>query len=657
MVVVSCVLGLSPDALGQTQLRLPDGLDARDWAGIQAAHRSGRRAAGVSGVPGKTASASLGVSTVTQQAYIKASNAEFSDIFGQAVALSGDTVVVTAPFEDSDATGVNGSQGNEPLFFAESGAAYVLVRDGSTWTQQAYLKASNTGFFDRFGESVAISGDTIVVGAQQEESQATGINGNQANNSLALAGAAYVFVRNGTTWSQQAYIKASNTEANDQFGHAVAISGDTLVVGANLEDSNATGVNSNQNNNSAPGAGAAYVFQRTGTTWSQQAYLKPSNTGSGDLFGVTVSISGETIVVGASGEDSRAKGVNGAENDNSAPGSGAAYVFTRSGSIWSQQAYVKASNTGGGDSFGISSALSGDTLVLGADMEDSSAAGINGDQASNTANGAGAAYVFTRSGTTWSQQAYLKASNTDFGDRFGAALALSESGDQLAVSAWDESGGDSGVNGDASDNSVFQSGAAYLFKRFGTTWVQRAYLKAFDTGVFDSFGRSVALSDDMLVAAATGDDSGSVGMGGDPFDNSTPNTGSLVVFDMIPDTWTNLGGASVGSAGGPALVGTGDLLGGDPVSLELANAPAGAALLLWISFAPTSFAAVGGTVHAFPFASQIGFVADGTGALSVGATWPLGVLPETQIWFQFLVDDPSSQYGITLSNGLHALTP
>ena len=129
---------------------------------------------------------------------------------------------------------------------------------------------------------MAVSGDTVVVGAHGEDSSATGVNGNQSDNSAADAGAAYVFVRSGTTWSQQAYLKASNTGAGDYFGCSVAVSGDTVVVGAYGEDSSATGVNGNQADNSATDAGAAYVFVRSGTTWSQQAYLKASNTGADD---------------------------------------------------------------------------------------------------------------------------------------------------------------------------------------------------------------------------------------------------------------------------------------------------------------------------------------------------------------------------------------
>ncbi|WP_345319406.1 FG-GAP repeat protein [Candidatus Villigracilis proximus] len=153
------------------------------------------------------------------------------------------------------------------------------------------------------------------------------MNGNETDNSANASGAAYVFTRNGTTWSQQAYLKASNAEAGDLLGNSVAISGDTLIVSAYYEDSNATGVNGNQADNSATESGAAYVFTRSGTTWSQQAYLKASNTGSSDNFGWLVAISGDTLVVGAHLEDSNATGMNGNQADNSAAGSGAGYVY------------------------------------------------------------------------------------------------------------------------------------------------------------------------------------------------------------------------------------------------------------------------------------------------------------------------------------------
>jgi len=319
----------------------------------------------------------LTVDPVAQQAYLKASNTDIADSFGESVAISGDTVVVGATGEGSNATGVNGDQLDNSAQGA--GAAYVFVRTGSAWSQQAYLKASNTDWGDSFGQAVTVSGDTAVVGAFGEASSATGMNGNKADNSAVYAGAAYVYVRSGTSWSQQAYVKASNTDWADRFGWALSLSGDTLVVGAFMEDSNATGVDGNQASNSAADSGAAYVFLRNGTTWSQQAYLKASNTAEGDEFGWSVAVHGDAALVGA-----RSTGYS----------VGSAYLFLRSGTTWTHDAFVEASNSGIGDDFGWSAALSDDLIVIGAPGESSSSTGVNGDESDNSATEAGAAYVF-----------------------------------------------------------------------------------------------------------------------------------------------------------------------------------------------------------------------------------------------------------------------
>ena len=328
----------------------------------------------------------------SQQAYLKASNTEGGDSFSESVAVDGNTVVVGTAYEDSAATGVNDDQANNNADGA--GAAYVFTRDGTTWTQQAYLKASNTDAGDLFGFSVAVAGDTVVVGAHREASATTGVGGDQADNSTDDAGAAYVFTRSGATWTQQAYLKASNTDAGDQFGVSVAVDGATVVVGANGEASAATGVGGNPADNSADGAGAAYVFTRSGAMWMPQAYLKASNTGGGDNFGWNVAVDGTTVVVGAHGEASIATGVGGNPTDNSAQEAGAAYVFTRSGATWTQQAYLKASNTKANNLFGWSVAVDATTVVIGARFEYSAATGINGDQADTSAYGAGAVYIF-----------------------------------------------------------------------------------------------------------------------------------------------------------------------------------------------------------------------------------------------------------------------
>jgi hypothetical protein len=465
---------------------------------------------------------------IAQQAYIKASNTGEYDAFGQVVAVSGDTMVIGAPYEASNATGVNGNQTNNLAPY--SGAAYVFVRTGGVWLQQAYLKASNTGENDNFGYSVAISGDIIVVGAPSESSAATGVNGNQNDNSAPYSGAAYVFVRNGTNWSQQAYVKASNTGEGDGFGLSVAISGDTIVVGAPSESSAATGVNGDQNNDSTPGAGAAYTFVRSGGVWAQQAYLKASNPDENDYFGERVAISGDTVVVGAVQESSAATGVNGDQGNNSALGAGAAYVFVRSGLTWSQQAYLKASNPDEYDFFGISVAVSGNTVVVGAYGESSSAVGVNGDQDDNSAFGAGAAYVFVRNGMTWSQQAYLKASNTGEGDNFGDSVAIS--GNTVVVGADYEDSNATGANGNEGDGSAYDSGAAYVFVRSGANWSQAAYLKASNTESYDFFGYPASVSGSTVVVGAYGEDSNASGVNGNEGDNSAVDSGAAYVFDL-----------------------------------------------------------------------------------------------------------------------------
>jgi hypothetical protein len=371
----------------------------------------------------------------SQQAYIKASNNDAGDFFGTSIALSGDTLAVGATLEDSDASGIGvGDEGNN-VVTENSGAVYVFTRDGNAWTQQAYIKASNTGKNDNFGFSLALFGDTLAVGAKSEASGATGIDANQTDDNQINAGAVYVFTRDGTTWSQQAYIKASNTDSQDNFGYSVALYADTLAVGAYGEDSNASGigVGDEGNNVVTENSGAVYVFTRVAATWSQQAYIKASNTGANDFFGWSLSLSGDTLAVGAVGE---ASSTSGDQNNNSLTRAGAVYVFTWNGEVWSQQAYIKASNTGETDDFGWSLALSGDNLAVGAPREDSNSTGISEDTGSNDLPNSGAVYLFNRSGTDWNQWAYIKSDRPDIplgGELFGYSVSLD--GDTLGAGA------------------------------------------------------------------------------------------------------------------------------------------------------------------------------------------------------------------------------
>ncbi len=412
------------------------------------------------------------------------------------------------------------------------------------------LQASNAQIGDSFGSSLSLSGDgnTLAVGAANEDSSSTGVNGAQNNNSTDT-GAVYVFRRIGGAWSQQAYIKASNTGVLDYFGFSVSLStdGNTLAVGAWDEDGSSTGVNGAQDDSTVFGSGAVYVFRRIGGAWSQQAYIKASNTGRFDAFGWSVSLSadGNTLAVGAYWEGSSSTGVNGAQNDNNAFNAGAVYVFRFStgSSTWSQQAYIKASNTGSFDRFGLSVSLSadGNTLAVGAFWEGSSSTGVNGAQDDNNAGESGAVYVFRFStgSSIWSQQAYIKASNTGVSDFFGLPVSLSSDGNTLAVGATMEDGASTGVNGAQNNNST-NTGAVYLF-RFSTgsnTWAQQAYIKASNTGRNDEFGEFVSLSADgnTLAVSALSEDGSATGVGGVD-DNSTDDAGAVYVFEFSNGTW------------------------------------------------------------------------------------------------------------------------
>src|SRR5438876_735819 len=440
--------------------------------------------------------------------------------------------------------------------------ANIVITDTSkeifrtnNWSQQAYIKASNPGQSYKFGFHVSLSqdGNTLAVSAPGEASAAKGINGDQNDKSIPLAGAVYVFTRTGTTWTQQAYIKASNTgepgtgdqfPEGDRFGFSIALSadGNTLASGAIGEDSGAKGINGDQkNDNSQPGSGAVYVFTRSGTTWSQQAYIKQSNTDTADLFGYSVGLSadGNTLAASAYDEDGSAREINGVQ-DRNRRGTGAIYVFTRTGTSWAQTAYLKASNAENGDSLGYAIAISqdGNTIVGGAADEDCMTPGIvagsthvcQDDQPQD--NSSGAVYVFVRSGNTWTQQAFIKSSNPGKEDWFGSRLTLSGDGNTLAAGAQVQNGGTKGINGDQKDQSAEDTGAVYFFTRSGTTWIQTAYVKASNADPYDEFGSAMALSRDgkLMAAGARGEASAAKGINGNQNDNSAPGAGAVYIF-------------------------------------------------------------------------------------------------------------------------------
>ena len=302
---------------------------------------------------------------------------------------------------------------------------------------------------DFFANSIGLSadGNTLAVGAFGESSA---FGSDASDDSLRNAGAAYVFSRGASGWTQTAYIKPSRPNAGNNFGDALALSadGNTLAVGAYLESSDSVGVGAPGTNNYRSGSGAVYLFTRLNEAWTEQAFLKASNPDADDQFGkvLRVSADGNTLAVAAYQEDG---GTSTAGTDNSARESGAVYVFGRSGSAWSQQAYLKATTPSPGASFGWALALSGSATAL-------AVAEMTGD---------GNVYVFDRLGNAWTPRPVLVSPNPDpdSGDMFGFSLAFSDDASVLAVGAAGEDSTARAVNGDATDNSAKDAGAAYVF--------------------------------------------------------------------------------------------------------------------------------------------------------------------------------------------------
>jgi hypothetical protein len=422
------------DANGRTALRYT-GLEARDatgrelpsWLEVQGERLLVR-------VEDAEAQYPVVVDPWVQQAELTASDGAADNEFGYSVAISGTTLLVGTPYDE---VGSN----------IEQGAAYVFVQSGSTWTQQAKLTVSNGKADDYFGYSVAISGTVAVVGAP---GRTIGTNRKQ--------GIAYVFVRSGTAWSQKAQLTSSDGAAKDSFGHSVAVSSRTVVVGASLKT---FGSNTLQ--------GAAYVFVPSGDKWSQQTEVTASDGTENDQLGDSIAVSGGTIVAGAPGH-----------TIDSNTYQGAAYVFVQSGTSWSQQAELTASDGAKTDSFGGSVAVKGTTAVVGAAFH---TVGSHTQQ--------GAAYVFVQSGTAWSQQAELTSSDGEAFDNFGVSVAVIN-GAALVGASLHQVG------------SNAEQGAAYAFRQIGTTWTQQAELTSSDGATGDSFGYSVALVGTTAIVGAYG---------------------------------------------------------------------------------------------------------------------------------------------------------
>ena len=377
-----------------------------------------------------------------QLAKLLASDGSSTDTFGVAVGVCGDVAVITA-WDDDNGT--------------DAGAAYVFRRNGSIWVEEAKLLASDGAPGDLFGTYVAISGDTVVIGAHYDD------NRNGTNS-----GAAYVFRYNGSNWVEEAQLLASDGTTGDLFGTTVAISGDVILIGAQHNDGGC-----------GADAGAAYVFRYDGSGWVEEAKLTASDCAAGDRFGIGVTISGGTAVIGAD------------KDDDNGTDSGSAYVFRYNGSNWVEEAKLLASDGGPGDSFGDSTAVDGGVVVVSARYDESAA---------------GSAYVFRYDGSNWVEEAKLAASDGAANDHFGCRIGIS-GGTAVIGAYWD-------------DDKGTTSGSAYVFRYGGSSWVQEAKLLASDGAAGDSFGGSVGISGSTAVIAAFYDD------------DKGANSGSAYVFDV-----------------------------------------------------------------------------------------------------------------------------
>ena len=364
------------------------------------------------------------------QAQLYAPDGAARDSFGWSLACSGESVLIGAPGH-----GVAG----KPF----AGAAYVFTRSGGIWTSPVQLTAPDGAAYDQFGTSVALIGDTALVGAMVREVAGT-----------VGAGAVYVFTRSGGAWTHQATLVAADGGKYDYFGQSVALSGETALIGATGRDT------AGQTN-----AGAVYVFDRSGSTWAQQQLLTAPDSLVDEQFGQRVALSGETALVGAPWH--AAAGLERA---------GAAYVFTRSGTTWALEQQLSAPTPAATDEFGASVALSGETALIGAP-----------NRVPATQVSAGAAYVFVRSAGSWTQQAELSTGAA--GDRFGTSVALSGETALIGAPFRDSTGQEN-------------SGAADTFTRSGSSWTHHAALSAPDAAAGDWFGWSVALSGDTAVLTA-----------------------------------------------------------------------------------------------------------------------------------------------------------
>ena len=435
--------------------------------------------------------------------------------------------------------------------------ASALCIEGSCYGR--FATASNGESEDRFGTSLAISGDgsTMVVGAREED---TCPDRDVPNNGCPDGGAAYVFVQDAAgAWDERQILYASNARAGIWFGSAVAVSedGGRIVVAAQRENNCTGGVNVDESNAACTQAGAVYVFLRgEDGEYTQEAYIKADMPTDRDVFGVDISLSADASVlaVGASSEDSCGTGIDATLRNDDCSATGAAYIFRRREAGWVQTNFIKAPNPDSNDAFGRV-ALSGDgnILAVGAGGERGCATGVSTlvafpgpDDDDDGCSVAGVVYTYQIiTGTeTWRPVSYVKSTFTeDFGMGFGVRVEISGDGSRMIVGDQSESGCPRGVGGDPSDNdrtTCLNRGAVYVFRRTSTSWEQEAYIKAENAENQDFFGSDVAVSADAewLLVAASNEDGCGTGLTGDPTNNGCDLAGAAYLYRRAAADWS-----------------------------------------------------------------------------------------------------------------------
>jgi hypothetical protein len=399
--------------------------------------------------------------------------------FGEAVAIFSDTAVISASRDEE-----GGSR---------AGAAYVFTRSAGIWTRQTERIAAEATDGVGFGYSIAISGETILIGAPYGDSGIT-----------TLSGCAYVFTRENGVWTQQAKPTADDATENDEFGWSVAILADTAIVGATSDDDN------------GDWSGSVPIFTRTGNAWTQQQKLAAEDARENAYFGRSVAISDETLVIGANGDDEG--GVS----------SGAAYVFTRSGEIWTQQTKLTASDPAVGDQFGLSVAIDGDMVAVGAHRDD------------DNETDSGSIAIFVRSSGVWSQTSKLTAIDAERNDFFGFAVAID--GDWVVSGAYGAEGVDA------------SSGAVYIFESQAGGWIMRRRLSHEIVAAGDRFGHAVAISGDTAVVTLQID-----------FRNNDDDHGAVYVYRRSGSVWDLEARLSADEPWDESIIGSSVSISGDTV--------------------------------------------------------------------------------------------